>query len=140
MRLVLGDEQHLIDIDVSAGERNRRSRLSSSSTAGSSSSATVGLSAVPAGAQTDYTHYNLYAKLYPNAYQNYKPPTGKVQYCESTFYLGNTYQQGEVTAYKQMVSSAGSGRARPVQLHRRELQQQHCYAAVAAPERDQQRL
>ena len=42
--------------------------------------------------------YNLYAKLYPNAYQNDKPPTRKAQFCESTFYLGNTYQQGEVTA------------------------------------------
>ena len=75
-------------------------------------SATVGISAVPAGAQADYAHYNLYAKLYPNAYQNFKAPTGKVQYCETTFYLGNTYQQGEVTAYKQMVSQlAAAGKA-----------------------------
>jgi ribose transport system substrate-binding protein len=67
---------------------------------------------VPAGAQADYAHYNLYAKLYPNAYQSYAPPTGKVQYCETTFYLGNTYQQGEVTAYKQMVSQlAAAGKA-----------------------------
>jgi hypothetical protein len=67
---------------------------------------------VPSGAQTDYAHYNLYAQLYPNAYQNYKPPTGKAQFCESTFYLGNTYQQGEVTAYKQMVSQlAAAGHA-----------------------------
>jgi len=67
---------------------------------------------VPSGAQQDYTHYNLYAQLYPNAYQNLKPATGKVQYCESTFYLGNTYQQGEVTAYKQMVSQlAAAGQA-----------------------------
>src|SRR5215469_1921239 len=88
------------------------SSSTSAAAAGSNSSATVGLSAVPAGAQTDYTHYDLYAKLYPNAYQNLKPPTGKVQYCESTFYLGNTYQQGEVTAYKQMVNQlAAAGKA-----------------------------
>jgi ribose transport system substrate-binding protein len=67
---------------------------------------------VPSGAQTDYAHYSLYAQLYPNAYQNFTPPTGKVQYCESTFYLGNTYQQGEVTAYKQMVDQlAAAGHA-----------------------------
>jgi ribose transport system substrate-binding protein len=85
---------------------------SSSAAAGGNSAATVGLSAVPAGAQTDYTHYDLYAKLYPNAYQNFKAPTGKVQFCESTFYLGNTYQQGEVTAYKQMVNQlAAAGKA-----------------------------
>ena len=67
---------------------------------------------MPSGAQADYAHYNLYAQLYPNAYQNYKPPTGKAQFCESTFYLGNTYQQGEVTAYKQMVSQlAAAGHA-----------------------------
>jgi ribose transport system substrate-binding protein len=67
---------------------------------------------VPAGAQADYTHYELYSKLYPNAYQNFKAPTGKVQYCESTFYLGNTYQQGEVTAFKQMVTQlAAAGKA-----------------------------
>jgi len=67
---------------------------------------------VPAAAQTDYAHYSLYAQLYPNAYANFTPPTGKIQYCESTFYLGNTYQQGEVTAYKQMVSQlAAQGKA-----------------------------
>lgn len=72
----------------------------------------VGLSAVPAAAQVDYTNYSLYAKLYPNAYQNWTPPTGKVKYCESTFYLGNTYQQSEVTAFKQMVGQeAAAGRA-----------------------------
>jgi len=88
------------------------SSSSSAAAAGGSSTATVGLSAVPSGAQQDYTHYNLYAQLYPNAYQNLKPATGKVQYCESTFYLGNTYQQGEVTAYKQMVSQlAAAGQA-----------------------------
>jgi len=77
-----------------------------------SASATVGVSVVPAGAQADYAHYDLYAKLYPNAYQSFTPPSGKVQYCESTFYLGNTYQQGEVTAYKQMVSQlAAAGKA-----------------------------
>jgi len=80
------------------------SSSTSSAAASGSSTATVGITAVPSGAQTDYTHYDLYAKLYPNAYQNYKAPTGKVQYCESTFYLGNTYQQGQVTAFKQMVS------------------------------------
>ena len=88
------------------------SGASSPAAGGASSTAEVGLSAVPAGAQTNYTHYNLYAKLYPNAYQNYKPPAGKTQFCESTFYLGNTYQQGEVTAYKQMVSQlAAAGHA-----------------------------
>ena len=88
------------------------SGASSPAAGGASSTAEVGLSAVPAGAQTNYTHYNLYAKLYPNAYQNYKPPTGKTQFCESTFYLGNTYQQGEVAGYKQMVSQlAAAGKA-----------------------------
>lgn len=68
---------------------------------------------MPAGAQADYAHYGLYAKLYPNAYQSFTPPSGKVQYCESTFYLGNTYQQGEVSAYKQMVSQlAAAGTAK----------------------------
>ena len=96
----------------SAAAQPSSSSTSSAAAAGSSSTATVGVSAVPAGAQTDYTHYDLYAKLYPNAYQNYKAPTGKVQYCESTFYLGNTYQQGQVTAFKQMVSQlAASGKA-----------------------------
>jgi ribose transport system substrate-binding protein len=97
---------------TSAPASTTSAAASSSSTAGSSTSATVGLSAVPSGAQADYAHYNLYAKLYPNAYQNYKPPTGKTQFCESTFYLGNTYQQGEVSAYKQMVSQlAAAGHA-----------------------------
>jgi ribose transport system substrate-binding protein len=68
------------------------------------SSGETDISAVPAGAKSAYTNYQLYSKLYPNAYQNFKPPTGKVQYCESTFYLGNTYQQGEVTAFKQMIA------------------------------------
>src|SRR5215831_17061485 len=85
---------------------------SAAAVAGASSTAEVGLTAVPAGARADYTHYELYSKLYPNAYQNFKPPTGKVQYCESTFYLGNTYQQGEVTAFKQMVTQlAAAGKA-----------------------------
>jgi ABC-type sugar transport system substrate-binding protein len=97
---------------TSAAAQPSSSSTSSAAAAGSNAAATVGVSAVPAGAQTDYTHYNLYAKLYPNAYQNYKAPTGKVQYCESTFYLGNTYQQGQVTAFKQMVSQlAASGKA-----------------------------
>jgi ribose transport system substrate-binding protein len=79
---------------------------------GASSNATVGLSAVPAAAKVNYTNYSLYAKLYPNAYKNWTPPPGKVKYCESTFYLGNTYQQSEVTAFKQMVSAeAAAGRA-----------------------------
>jgi ribose transport system substrate-binding protein len=70
------------------------------------------ISAVPAGAKQDYSNYQLYSKLYPNAYQNYKPPTGKVQYCESTFYLGNTFQQGEITAFKQMIAPlAAAGKA-----------------------------
>ena len=67
---------------------------------------------MPAGAQADYTHYSLYAKLYPNAYQNFKAPAGKTQYCESTFYLGNTYQQGLAAAFKQMVGQeAAAGHA-----------------------------
>jgi len=79
---------------------------------GANSTATVGLSAVPTAAQVDYTNYGLYAKLYPNAYKNWTPPTGKVKYCESTFYLGNTYQQSEVTAFKQMVGQeAAAGKA-----------------------------
>ena len=70
------------------------------------------ISAVPSGAKSAYTNYQLYSKLYPNAYQNFKPPTGKVQYCESTFYLGNTYQQGEITAFKQMIAKlAKDGKA-----------------------------
>jgi ribose transport system substrate-binding protein len=86
------------------------SSATSSSTA--SSTTTVGVSAVPSGAQTDYAHYSSYAQLYPNAYASFTPPTGKIQYCESTFYLGNTYQQGEVTAYKQMVTQlAAQGKA-----------------------------
>jgi ribose transport system substrate-binding protein len=85
---------------------------SATSSSSTSSSATVGISAVPSGAQIDYAHYSSYAQLYPNAYANFTPPTGKIQYCESTFYLGNTYQQGEVTAYKQMVSTlAAEGKA-----------------------------
>jgi ribose transport system substrate-binding protein len=84
----------------------------SATSSSTSNTATVGISAVPAGAQADYSNYALYAKLYPNAYASFTPPTGKVQYCESTFYLGNTYQQGEVTAYKQMVSQlAAQGKA-----------------------------
>ena len=79
---------------------------------GASGNATVGISAVPAAAKVNYTNYSLYAKLYPNAYKNWTPPAGKVKYCESTFYLGNTYQQSEVTAFKQMVSQeAAAGRA-----------------------------
>jgi ABC-type sugar transport system substrate-binding protein len=77
------------------------------SSAPASSGAAAGeadISAVPAGAKQDYSNYQLYSKLYPNAYQNYKPPTGKIQYCESTFYLGNTFQQGEITAFKQMIA------------------------------------
>src|SRR5215472_3675613 len=50
-----------------------------SSSASASSTTEVGLSAVPSGAQADYAHYELYSKLYPNAYQNFTPPTGKVQ-------------------------------------------------------------
>ncbi len=88
-----------------------------SSAAASSAPASAGagetdISAVPAGAKQAYTNYQLYSKLYPNAYQSFKPPAGKVQYCESTFYLGNTYQQGEVTAYKQMIAKlAAQGKA-----------------------------
>jgi len=90
-----------------------------SSAAASSAPASTGtssgetdISAVPAGAKSDYTNYQLYSKLYPNAYQNYKPPTGKIQYCESTFYLGNTFQQGEITAFKQMIAPlAAAGKA-----------------------------
>jgi ribose transport system substrate-binding protein len=97
---------------TSSASAQASSSSSSTAAAGGSSTATVGLSAVPSGAQTDYTHYDLYAKLYPNAYQSLKPATGKVQYCESTFYLGNTYQQSEVTAYKQMVAQlATAGKA-----------------------------
>jgi len=84
----------------------------SSAAAGGSSTTETDLSAVPAGAKEAYTNYQLYSKLYPNAYQNFKPPTGKVQYCESTFYLGNTYQQGEITAFKQMIAKlAKDGKA-----------------------------
>jgi ribose transport system substrate-binding protein len=84
----------------------------SSAAAGGSSTTETDLSAVPAGAKEAYTNYQLYSKLYPNAYQNFKPPTGKVQYCESTFYLGNTYQQGEITAFKQMIAQlAKDGKA-----------------------------
>ena len=83
-----------------------------SAAAGGSSTTETDLSAVPAGAKEAYTNYQLYSKLYPNAYQNFKPPTGKVQYCESTFYLGNTYQQGEITAFKQMIAKlAKDGKA-----------------------------
>lgn len=72
----------------------------------------TGISAVPAGAKQDYTNYQLYSKLYPNAYQGYKPPAGKIQYCESTFYLGNTFQQGEIAAFKQMIAPlAAAGKA-----------------------------
>jgi ribose transport system substrate-binding protein len=85
---------------------------SSAAPAGASSTQEAGVSAVPAGAQANYANYQLYAKLYPSAYQNFTPPTGKVQYCESTFYLGNTYQQGLAAAFKQMVSQeAAAGRA-----------------------------
>jgi ABC-type sugar transport system substrate-binding protein len=67
---------------------------------------------VPAGAQADYAHYALYSKLYPDAFKNWTAPTGKVKYCESTFYLGNTYQQGLATAFKQMVDQeATAGKA-----------------------------
>jgi ribose transport system substrate-binding protein len=84
----------------------------SSAAAGASSTAEAGISAVPAGAQPNYANYQLYAKLYPNAYQNFTPPTGQVKYCESTFYLGNTYQQGLAAAFKQMVNAeAAAGRA-----------------------------
>jgi ribose transport system substrate-binding protein len=90
-----------------------------SSAAASSAAASTGtssgetdISAVPSGAKSAYTNYQLYSKLYPNAYANFKPPTGKVQYCESTFYLGNTYQQGEITAFKQMIAPlAAAGKA-----------------------------
>jgi ribose transport system substrate-binding protein len=83
-----------------------------SSAAGGSNTTETDISAVPAGAKEAYTNYQLYSKLYPNAYQNFKPPTGKVQYCESTFYLGNTYQQGEITAFKQMIAAlAKDGKA-----------------------------
>ena len=83
-----------------------------SSAAAGSSTTETDLSAVPAGAKEAYTNYQLYSKLYPNAYQNFKPPAGKVQYCESTFYLGNTYQQGEITAFKQMIAKlAKDGKA-----------------------------
>ncbi|MBO0822592.1 MAG: substrate-binding domain-containing protein [Actinobacteria bacterium] len=70
--------------------------------------ATVGLSAVPQGAKGNYSNYNLYAKLYPNAYANYKPPSGKAKFCFSTFFLANTFQQGIVTAFKQMVTQLAS--------------------------------
>ena len=84
----------------------------SSAAAGGSSTTETDLSAVPAGAKEAYTNYQLYSKLYPNAYQNFKPPAGKIQYCESTFYLGNTYQQGEITAFKQMIAKlAKDGKA-----------------------------
>jgi ABC-type sugar transport system substrate-binding protein len=83
-----------------------------SSAAGGGNTTETDVSAVPSGAKSAYTNYQLYSKLYPNAYQNFKPPTGKVQYCESTFYLGNTYQQGEVAAYKQMIAPlAAQGKA-----------------------------
>jgi ribose transport system substrate-binding protein len=85
---------------------------SSAAAGGSSSTAETDLSAVPAGAKEAYTNYQLYSKLYPNAYQNFKPPAGKIQYCESTFYLGNTYQQGEIAAFKQMIAQlAKDGKA-----------------------------
>ena len=98
------------------------------------------ISAVPAGAKADYTNYQLYSKLYPNAYQNYKPPAGKIQYCESTFYLGNTYQQGEITAFKQMIAPLAAAGKAEQQLHRPELQQQHRHPGIAAAERDPERL
>jgi ribose transport system substrate-binding protein len=83
-----------------------------SSAAGGGNTTETDISAVPAGAKEAYTNYQLYSKLYPNAYQDFKPPAGKVQYCESTFYLGNTYQQGEITAFKQMIASlAKDGKA-----------------------------
>ncbi len=85
---------------------------SSAPASSGSASGETDISAVPAGAKDGYTNYQLYSKLYPNAYQNFKPPTGKVQYCESTFYLGNTYQQGEITAFKQMIAPlAAAGKA-----------------------------
>lgn len=85
---------------------------SSAPASSGTASGEAGISAVPAGAKQDYSNYQLYSKLYPNAYQNYKPPTGKVQYCESTFYLGNTFQQGEITAFKQMIAPlAAAGKA-----------------------------
>ena len=85
---------------------------SAPASSGGSASTETDISAVPAGAKDSYTNYQLYSKLYPNAYQNFKPPTGKVQYCESTFYLGNTYQQGEITAFKQMIAPlAAAGKA-----------------------------
>ena len=72
------------------------------------------MSAVPSGAKINYTNYQQYAKLYPNAYQNYKPPTGKVKYCESTFFLANTFQQGFLASTKQMVTDlAAQGKADP---------------------------
>src|SRR5215469_5123868 len=85
---------------------------SSSGSVGANSTATVGVGAVPAGARVNYTNYGLYSKLYPDAYKNWTPPTGKIKYCESTFYLGNTFQQSEVTAFKQMINQlATAGKA-----------------------------
>jgi ribose transport system substrate-binding protein len=84
------------------------STSSSAAAPAGGSNTEVGISAVPAGAQANYANYQLYAKLYPNAYQNFTPPTGPVKYCESTFYLGNTYQQGLTAAFKQMVNQEAS--------------------------------
>ena len=96
------------------------SKASSSAAAGSSAAPSanaageVDVSAVPTGAKVNYTNYQQYAKLYPNAFQNYKPPTGKVKYCESTFFLANTFQQGFLTSAKQMVTQlASQGKADP---------------------------
>lgn len=87
---------------------------SSAAASAPGSTQTTGLSSVPQGAQTDYADYQLYAKLYPNTYQGYTPPTGKIKYCESTFFLANTFQQGFVTSMKEMVKQlAAEGKADP---------------------------
>ncbi len=101
---------------TTASGGNSSSKSSSASSTGGSTSSTgeVDVSAVPAAAKINYTNYQQYAKLYPNAFQNYKPPTGKVKYCESTFFLANTYQQGFLTSLKQTVAQlASQGKADP---------------------------
>lgn len=96
----------------SAGSTKSASASASAPSASASAGGEASLSAVPSGARANYAHYSLYAKLYPNAYKNWTPPTGKVKYCLSTFYLGNTFQQGLTTALKQMVTQeAKAGKA-----------------------------
>lgn len=63
----------------------------------------VSVARLPAAVRSQYKDYHQYARLYSNPYTHWKIPKAPWKFCESTNYLGNSWEEGNRAELAKLV-------------------------------------